>query len=241
MTRFIPRWRKLTCAHAPQRVEVDGCLKTCSGLLGSRRARGNLGAPRAVRSRDQFTSGPRGLSNGVNFIAARVVGFGIARWAMLRPSGPALALSPTSGPLRARLVCRDRPSVDHRRAFGVNGMHLRPWTRLRSAIAGLRYGERGQTSTEYALLIAMAAVILIVAIMFLGGKVSDRFRGTGSETGILEPPTVQCDPNYADACVPPFPPDLDCADLRALGLPLPVRVVSGDPHGLDPDGDGLGC
>lgn len=123
----------------------------------------------------------------------------------------------------------------------MNGMPLHPWTRLRNAIAGLRYGEQGQTSTEYALLIAMAAALLIVAIMFLGGKVSDRFRETGSERGILEPRTVQCDPNYTGACVPPSPPDLDCADLRALGLQLPVTVVSGDPHVLDEDGDGRGC
>ena len=55
------------------------------------------------------------------------------------------------------------------------------------------------------------------------------------------PPTGKCDPNYAGACVPPYPPDLDCADLRALGLALPVRVVGSDPHRLDGDGDGLGC
>jgi micrococcal nuclease len=41
--------------------------------------------------------------------------------------------------------------------------------------------------------------------------------------------------------VPPYPPDLDCADLRALGIPLPVRVVGSDPHRLDGDHDGLGC
>lgn len=55
------------------------------------------------------------------------------------------------------------------------------------------------------------------------------------------PPTGKCDPNYAGGCVPPYPPDLDCADLRARGLALPVRVVGSDPHRLDGDGDGLGC
>jgi micrococcal nuclease len=55
------------------------------------------------------------------------------------------------------------------------------------------------------------------------------------------PPTGKCDPNYTNACVPPYPPDLDCAELRALGLALPVRVVGGDPHRLDTDNDGLGC
>jgi endonuclease YncB( thermonuclease family) len=49
-----------------------------------------------------------------------------------------------------------------------------------------------------------------------------------------------CDPSYPGACVPPPPPDLDCADMRRLGL-APVRVVGSDPHRLDGDGDGLGC
>ena len=49
-----------------------------------------------------------------------------------------------------------------------------------------------------------------------------------------------CDPNYAGGCVPPYPPDVDCSDIRALGI-APVRVVGSDPHRLDGDGDGLGC
>jgi hypothetical protein len=55
------------------------------------------------------------------------------------------------------------------------------------------------------------------------------------------PPTSgKCDPNYAGGCVPPYPPDLDCADVHALGIAY-VRVVGSDPHRLDGDGDGLGC
>jgi hypothetical protein len=45
-----------------------------------------------------------------------------------------------------------------------------------------------------------------------------------------------CDPDYSGACVPPYPPDLDCADIGQ-----PVRVEGSDPHGLDRDGDGAGC
>jgi len=48
----------------------------------------------------------------------------------------------------------------------------------------------------------------------------------------------KCDPNYTGGCVPPYPPDVDCADIRALGI-APVRVIGSDPHGLD--GDGWGC
>jgi endonuclease YncB( thermonuclease family) len=54
------------------------------------------------------------------------------------------------------------------------------------------------------------------------------------------PPSGKCDPNYAGGCVPPYPPDLDCADIHALGIAY-VRVVGSDPHRLDGDGDGLGC
>jgi endonuclease YncB( thermonuclease family) len=59
----------------------------------------------------------------------------------------------------------------------------------------------------------------------------------------LVPPQTPrgCDSNYAGACVPPYPPDLDCAELRARELALPVRVVGTDPHRLDGDGDGFGC
>lgn len=128
--------------------------------------------------------------------------------------------------------------------IGGDGMHLRPWSRLRSAIAGLRYGEQGLTNIEYALLIAVAAVLLVGGMGFLGGKIDDRVSETRSGPGMLAsptPPTAQCDPNYAGACIPRYPPRLGCSDLRARGLPLPVGVVRGDPHGLDPDRDGLGC
>jgi endonuclease YncB( thermonuclease family) len=48
-----------------------------------------------------------------------------------------------------------------------------------------------------------------------------------------------CDPNYG-GCIPMFPPDLNCSDLKILGL-TPVTVIGKDPHRLDSDGDGKGC
>jgi hypothetical protein len=51
--------------------------------------------------------------------------------------------------------------------------------------------------------------------------------------------TSGCDPNY-QGCIPVFPPDLDCGEIRSLGL-APVRVTGKDVHGLDRDGDGVGC
>ena len=44
-----------------------------------------------------------------------------------------------------------------------------------------------------------------------------------------------CAPGY-DPCVPPYPPDADCADVDG-----PISVTGADPHGLDADGDGVAC
>lgn len=56
----------------------------------------------------------------------------------------------------------------------------------------------------------------------------------------LEPEPDQggnCEPGY-DPCVPPYPPDVDCADVDG---PIRVDHSYGDPHGLDGDKDGVGC
>jgi endonuclease YncB( thermonuclease family) len=55
------------------------------------------------------------------------------------------------------------------------------------------------------------------------------------------PPTpagTNCHPSYSP-CLP-IVDDLDCADIRAMGV-APVRVLSSDPYRLDADNDGLGC
>ncbi len=39
-----------------------------------------------------------------------------------------------------------------------------------------------------------------------------------------------------DPCIPPYPPDLDCADVDG-----PISVTGSDPHRLDQDGDGIAC
>jgi endonuclease YncB( thermonuclease family) len=44
-----------------------------------------------------------------------------------------------------------------------------------------------------------------------------------------------CAPGYTP-CVPPFPPDVDCANVDG-----PIAVTGADPHGLDADGDGVAC
>ena len=49
-------------------------------------------------------------------------------------------------------------------------------------------------------------------------------------------PSRKCDPNYTGACVPPYPPDVNCADING-----PVQVVGTDVHHLDRDGHGVAC
>lgn len=46
-----------------------------------------------------------------------------------------------------------------------------------------------------------------------------------------------CDPNYTGACIPPYPPDLDCGEIAARNF----RSIGSDPHNFDVDHDGLAC
>jgi uncharacterized protein DUF1524 len=46
-----------------------------------------------------------------------------------------------------------------------------------------------------------------------------------------------CDPAYPSVCIPPPPPDLDCADITFRRF----TVLPPDPHHFDGDGDGIGC
>ena len=48
---------------------------------------------------------------------------------------------------------------------------------------------------------------------------------------------AQLRPVLPDFCIPPPPPDLDCADVNGRNF----TVLPPDPHGFDREGDGLGC
>ena len=49
--------------------------------------------------------------------------------------------------------------------------------------------------------------------------------------------TGGCDPSYPGVCIPPGPPDLDCAQIAFRRF----AVVGADFHGFDADADGIGC
>ena len=57
---------------------------------------------------------------------------------------------------------------------------LRAAVRAQSAMYDLRDRESGQTMTEYAIIIAAVAVLLIVALLFLSGRIGELFSDTGN-------------------------------------------------------------
>lgn len=61
---------------------------------------------------------------------------------------------------------------------------------------------------------------------------------TPTPTPTPTPAAAQCHASYSP-CLP-IVGDLDCADIRALGV-APVRVLGSDPYRLDGDNDGWGC
>jgi endonuclease YncB( thermonuclease family) len=60
--------------------------------------------------------------------------------------------------------------------------------------------------------------------------------------GVYGQPGHECDPSYVGVCIPPPPPDLDCADFAPLRK-FAVRrdVADPDPHHLDGNNDGIAC
>ena len=59
--------------------------------------------------------------------------------------------------------------------------------RVHNTLFRLKDREEGQTMAEYALILGLIAVFVILMIFFLGGEIKDLFRRTGS--------SVQAAPN----------------------------------------------
>ncbi len=69
------------------------------------------------------------------------------------------------------------------------------------------------------------------------GNVGQHYYSWRYEGDSLSP---ECDAAYPDFCIPSPPPDLDCGDAPIAGH-TGFTVLDPDPHGLDVDGDGIGC
>lgn len=64
------------------------------------------------------------------------------------------------------------------------------------------------------------------------------WRGCAAPVAPIAPPSAtKCDASYPTVCIPPPPPDLDCADVPFVAF----AVRGADPHRFDGDGDGVGC
>jgi endonuclease YncB( thermonuclease family) len=55
------------------------------------------------------------------------------------------------------------------------------------------------------------------------------------------PPPTNCSPAYPTVCIPPPPPDLDCADIPYKNFEVLQGIPNADPHNLDGNKDGIGC
>ena len=51
---------------------------------------------------------------------------------------------------------------------------------LQNTIARLRERQEGQTMAEYALILGGIAIVVIAAVVFLGGRIDNLFEATGS-------------------------------------------------------------
>jgi hypothetical protein len=63
------------------------------------------------------------------------------------------------------------------------------------------------------------------------------FSATTRPAAVPTPARADCDPSYPTVCIPSPPPIVDCSVTAERNFP----VLPPDPHGLDHDGDGVGC
>ena len=64
---------------------------------------------------------------------------------------------------------------------------------------------------------------------------------TPPRTTTTTSPAANCAPSYPTVCIPPPPPDLNCADIPYRNFPVRYDVPDPDPHHFDGDHDGIGC
>jgi Flp pilus assembly pilin Flp len=57
---------------------------------------------------------------------------------------------------------------------------LRAQVRVQSTLYSLRHRQEGQGLVEYGLIIASIAILLIIAMLFLAGKIDNLFSETGT-------------------------------------------------------------
>ena len=56
---------------------------------------------------------------------------------------------------------------------------LKVWFDVTNRIAEIRDGDRGATAVEYGIMVALIAVVIIVAVRFVGSRTSSTFNTVG--------------------------------------------------------------
>jgi pilus assembly protein Flp/PilA len=82
-------------------------------------------------------------------------------------------------------VATPPPGIDHPTRDGKEVIHVYLYQRLlsffdRTFIARVRSDDDGQGLAEYALILALVAIIAIVSLIFLGSQVSDKLHIVGT-------------------------------------------------------------
>lgn len=111
--------------------------------------------------------------------------------------------------------------------------------RLGAATPYFYRGERGKYADELMAAARSAQANSRGLWSACPGTKLDPNRALTTTADVKPAPDFECDPNY-EGCIPLYPPDLNCSDIRALGQ-APVRVIGKDVHRLDADGDGIAC
>ena len=89
-----------------------------------------------------------------------------------------------------------------------------------------------------AALAAGIIALVFAALASVGAAVSPS--GTPAATGSTALLPV-CHPSYPTVCIPPPPPDLECSQIPYRQFTVRHDVANPDPHGFDPDHNGVGC
>jgi len=79
-------------------------------------------------------------------------------------------------------------------------------------------------------------ILAIIVVLGISGFQTSSDSGQ-RQSGQSQQAQQQCDSSYPGVCIPPYPPDLDCGEIRYANF----KVVGADPHGFDGDKDGIGC
>lgn len=167
-------------------------------------------------------------------------GFGAAVLAE-EPTAPSLspalredADALTTSPGAARLAeAKAEATATRKQAAGPLAWQRAARIELRSAIRGLRSADARLVDAEADE--RRFARRLAVVIKREERQVEAQAEREAEELEEEAEPVSECDPNYS-GCVPSYPPDVDCAEVGGS-----VSVYGSDPHGLDADGDGVGC